>query len=379
MWRRVLLVLLVLVVAAVWATGLAGYRSNTGYFSPLFSPDGRTIYALRRTASAVTLGFGYEFWTPPALVFVRQDRPALIAVSVESGAVAELARFPPSPLSGRSLRAYRNSLMGSTSAHLRWDKTLLQFEVAVTRHDQPLSRTFTLRGSWDSAIQRLVTKPEWREAPAVAGGLEPEQLSGPLEVIALPGAEGFPCAIVTAHRDTAAVRTRLATSRCDSKYRGTITRTDIASLERRAEIERAVTIERTYRELVANGVARGEAEGVAMLKASKEMERLGYFPRSPTLSATSTACASSGTPGQSAAASDGVFEISDEEFKVGLFQDIEAALARPGEEVDKSTGDYILHSRFDTSRRLNEYLASRDRTTFVVKRATTCWKMEIEQ
>ena len=31
----------------------------------------------------------------------------------------------------------------------------------------------------------------------------------------------------------------------------------------------------------------------AMLKANKEMERLGYFPRSPTLSATSVPCAAS--------------------------------------------------------------------------------------
>ena len=74
-----------------------------------------------------------------------------------------------------------------------------------------------------------------------------------------------------------------------------------------------------------------------------------------------------------------MFDISDEEFKVGLFQDIEAALARPGEEVDKSMGDYILHSSFDTSRRLNEYLASRDRTTFVVRRGAMCWKMEIKK
>jgi len=269
--------------------------------------------------------------------------------------------------------------MGSTSAHLRWEKTLLKFEVSVTRHDQPLSRTFTLRGAWDPATQRLAMKPEWQEGPAVSGGLEPEQLSGPLEVMAVPGDEGFPCAIVTADRDTAAVRTQLATSRCRSKYRGTITRTDIAPLEHRTEIERAVTIARTYRELVAKGVASGETEGAAMLKANKAMERLGYFPRSPTLTATPEPCPSNGGVGSRDGGGEGVFDISEEEFKVGLFQDIEAALARPGEEVDKSTGNYILHSSFDTSRRLNEYLASRDRTTFVVRRGAMCWRMEIRR
>ena len=337
-----------------------------------------SLYALRRTTSAAILGFGYEFFTPPAHVFVRQDRHALIAISVETGAATELARFPPSPLSGHHLRAYRNALMGSSSAHLRWDDARLELEVAVTRHDEPLSRTFTLRDTWDPSAERLTAEPQWREAHSAAGGSEPEQLSGPLEVLVVPGDEGFPCAVVTVHRDTGAVRVLLSTPQCRSKYRDGIARADIESLERRPDIERSVTITRTYNELVAKGVAAGENEGAAMLKANKEMERLGYFPRSPTLSATSVTCASSPGRGDASAAADALFAISEEEFKVGLFQDIDAAIAHPGEEVDKS-GDYILHSRFDTSRRLNEYLASREHTTFVVKRGTKCWQMEMRR
>lgn len=379
MWRRVLLVLLFLIVAALWLTGLVGYHSQTGYFAPLFSKDGRTIYVIRRSASAAAFGFGYEFWTPPAVVFVRQDRHALLAISVQDGTVTELMRFPPSPLSNSRLHAYRTSLMGSASAHLRWDGPRLAVDVAVTRHDQPLSRTFSLRGAWEPSTRRFTPAPVWRDATITAGGLEPEQLSGPLEVIAVPGEAGFPCAVVTVHRDTAAVRTLLATSACRAKYRHDITRGDIGSLEYRADIERSVTIARTYRELVANGIAAGDTEGAAMLKASKSMERLGYFPRSPTLSATATPCPSGERRPGDGTAGDGVFEISDEEFKVGLFQDIEAALARPGEEVDKDIGGYILHSRFDTSRRLNEYLNSRERTTFVVKRGGKCWQMTIQR
>ena len=373
-----MLVLLALTAVAVWAIGLAGYRSNTGYFSPLFSADGRTIYALRRTASAAVLGFGYEFFSPPAHVFVRQDRHALIAIDVDTGAVTELARFPASPLSGGHLRAYRNALMGSPSAHLRWADARLEIEVAVTDHDQPLSRTFTLRNAWDPSAQRLTAEPEWREAYAAAGGTEPHQLAGPLEVLAIPGDEGFPCAIATVHRDTGAVRTLLSTSTCRSKYRDGITRADVESLERRPDIERAATITRTYRELVARGVAAGDNEGTAMLKAGKEMERLGYYPRSPTLSAASMPCESNNGRSDAGTTADAMFTISEEEFKVGLFQDIDAAITSPGEEVDKG-GDYVLHSSFDTSRRLNEYLASRDRTTFIVQRGNRCWRMEIKR
>ena len=363
---------------AVWATGVVGYHSNTGYFSPLFSADGRTIYALRRMSSAAILGFGYEFFTPPAHVFVRQDRHALMAIAVDTGAVTELARFPASPLSGRHLRAYRNALMGSPSAHLRWEDGRLEIEVAVTRHDEPLSRTFTLRNTWDPSAQRLTAEPQWREAHSAAGGSEPEQLAGPLEVLAVPGDEGFSCAIATVHRDTGAVRVLLSTPQCRAKYRDGLTRADVAALERRPDIERAVTITRTYRELVAKGVAAGENEGTAMLNASKEMARLGYFPRSPTLLATSVPCDTGN--GRPDASTDGgaLFVISEEEFKVGLFSDIDAAIANPGEEVDKG-GDYVLHSSFDTSRRLNEYLASPDRTTFVVQRGKECWRMEIRK
>ena len=370
--------LLALTAIAVWATGLVGYRSNTGYFSPIFSTDGRTVYALRRTASAAVLGFGYEFFTPPAHVFVRQDRHALIAIAVDTGAVTELARFPASPLAGHHLRAYRTALMGSSAAHLRWSDARLEIEVAVTRHDQPLSRTFTLRNTWEPSAQRLTTEPEWREAYSAAGGSEPEQLAGPLEVIAVPGDEGVPCALVTVHRDTGAVRTLTSTPQCRSKFRNGISRADVGSLERRPDIERAATIARTYRQLVAKGVAAGENEGAAMLKANKEMERLGYFPRSPTLSATSVACASSDGRGEAGTTADARFAISEEEFKVGLFQDIDTAIASPGEEVDKG-GDYILHSSFDTSRRLNEYLASQDHTTFVVQRGAKCWRMLIKR
>jgi hypothetical protein len=371
-------VLFALMAIAVWAMGVVGYRSNTGYFSPLFSADGRTIYALRRTSSAAILGFGYEFFTPPAHVFVRQDRHALIAISVATGAVTELARFPASPLSGRHLRAYRNALMGSPAAHLRWDDARLEIDVAVTRHDEPLSRTFTLRNAWDPSAERLTAEPQWREAHSAAGGSEPEQLAGPLEVLAVPGDEGFPCAIATVHRDTGAVRVLLSTPQCRSKYRDGITRADVESLERRPDIERAATITRTYRELVARGVAAGESEGAAMLKANKEMERLGYFPRSPTLSATSVTCDSSNGGREAGTAEGALFDISEEEFEVGLFQDVDAAIANPGEEVDKD-GDYVLHSSFDTSRRLNDYLASREHTTFIVRRGDRCWRMEIRR
>jgi hypothetical protein len=279
-----------------------------------------------------------------------------------------LGNFPTSPLAGRRLSAYHGAIFGSAAAHLRWDGGHLQYEIALTRHDSPLSRTFVARGVWDPATSRVVNAPVWKESGSISGGDEPEQLAGPLEVIAVPGAEGMPCGIVTLDRDSGTVTPLVMTPTCDGKFPVGVTAADVASLSRRADIERARTINDTYAALVARGVAAGLNEGTAMLQANKEMQRLGYFPRTPTLTATQTTCAGDGPE---------MFAISDEELRVGLFSDIGDALAHPGAEVDKDSGDYILHQSFDTSRRINDYLADRRHTTFVVKRGPSCWLLTI--
>jgi hypothetical protein len=102
---------------------------------------------VRRAASALIAGFGYEFFTPPATVFIRRDRHVLLSVPAEGGAPTFIDELPPSPLEGRSLHAYHGAIFGSSAAHLRWEEGLLKYEVAVTRHDVPLSRTFVARGS----------------------------------------------------------------------------------------------------------------------------------------------------------------------------------------------------------------------------------------
>ncbi len=96
--------------------------------------------------------------------------------------------------------------------------------------------------------------------------------------------------------------------------------------------------------------ADGAGENEALLRAGKEMERLGYYPRSAYLVAREI---------RSEARADSVgpmFEIAAEEFQVGLFPDLERAIAHPGEEVDASMGGYIVHRDFTTSERLNAFL-----------------------
>jgi hypothetical protein len=66
------------------------------------------------------------------------------------------------------------------------------------------------------------------------------------------------------------------------------------------------------------------------------------------------------------------------EFTVGLFPDIEAAIAAPGVDVDKSIGSYSTHDDYTTSRQINDYLAG-DRSTFFVRARGRCWQMTIRR
>jgi hypothetical protein len=343
------------------------YRHHTGYFAPVFAADGRSVYAIERAASGVTVGFGYQFWSSPATVFMRRDRHTLINVALDT-TVVRLAELPLSPLTGGRLSAYHGSILGSAAAHLRPERDGLAFETSVTRHDSPLSRTFTLRGRWEPGPGRLAEMPRWRESPTSMAGLEDAQLSGPLEVVAVPGEEGFPCAIVTMHRDTGAVRTLRATPECAAPDARGRSAGEIAALSRRAEIERAATIRRTHAELVAEGLAGGLTEGEAILRANKGMERLGYYPRSPALTATAATCAGPN-----------LFAISAEELAVGLFPDIQGAIAAPGEAVDKAMGDYVRHDAYDTSRQLNDFLRDPAHVSFLVQTAGRCWALRISR
>jgi hypothetical protein len=159
----------------------------------------------------------------------------------------------------------------------------------------------------------------------------------------------------TTIRNGSAASTLVETATCRRRYPSGIAPAILSAMSRRADIERAEGIRTTYADLVARGRAAGQNEGQAMLDAGKEMQRLGLFPRTTTLVAAPARCEEVSP----------LFTISDMEFTVGLFSDTEAAIAKPGDEVDKSIGSYIRHDDFATSRQINEYLAAGHSVFFV--------------
>jgi len=371
-WLSVLaaIVALVLVLgaAAVTRIGLVGLSRDTGYFAPLFSPDGTRVFAVSRRIRALVVGLGAEFFTGPASVRLFSDRFALLQITLGDGQVSVVETFPPSPLEGDRIRAYHGAIFGTPHVHLRWaDQSHLEYEIAVTRHDVPASRTFVIRKRWDPKTQVYETSPPWQEASMTLGGDEPQQLHGDAEVIAVPGDEMLPCAIALLHRD-GSVTTLVGTRACRRKYSSELSAAVLTPISRRADIERAELIRTTYDGLIAEGLRAGRGDGQARLAAGKEMQRLGLFPKTPSLVAEPWTCE---TPAP-------VYTISDMEFRVGLFQDIEAAIDAPGTEVDKSMGDYIEHRDYATSRQLNVYINA-GHPTFFIRARGECWRLTIHR
>ena len=87
-------------------------------------------------------------------------------------------------------------------------------------------------------------------------------------------------------------------------------------------------------DLAAKYQAEGLNEGAATLRAYDAMEEMGYLAKSPRLVAT---------PLEAPPAEVRVFDIPAEHFRVGLFQDIAAAIAAPGQQVKTSTGAYLKY------------------------------------
>lgn len=357
--------LLAAILLTAWTAGLVGAPRADGYFSPVFSPDGTTVFAIARDVLATKVGFGHQFFTPPATVRLHRDRFKLISLQVSDGRQTVLEELPPSPLEGTRISAYHGSIFGVPRAHLRWTKGL-EYEVSVTRPDTPFARTFVLRRTWDPAAPPAESRLSWREGPTAMGGDERSRLHGDLEVLAIPGDELMPCAVAVAGRNDARARALVETPVCRKKYPSGLGPDELRPISRRADIERAEHIRTTFAALVERGRQAGLAEGQAMLAAGKEMSRLGLYPKTTTLVAAAVDCT----------AAPPLFRIVDAQFDAGLFHDIGEAIASPGQEVDKSMGAYITHSDYTTSREINDFLDAGNLVFFVEARGR-CWRLTI--
>lgn len=115
-----LLTILLIAAGAAWRIGLVSVPHETGYFAPIFAPDGKSVFTIRREARALVTGPGVEFFTPPATVRLQRDRFDLLNITLPDARVTVVETCPPSPLEGSSIRAYHGAIFGVPHAHLRW-------------------------------------------------------------------------------------------------------------------------------------------------------------------------------------------------------------------------------------------------------------------
>jgi hypothetical protein len=366
MLRRIGVALGLLAVAAGVAAVALTTTPGRGYFGPVFSPDGASVYVLVRDVTASVVGLGYDSFTPPASVWIHHDRFSLIAIRIADHAATVVREFPASPLEGTRISAYHGAIFGEASGHLRWaDTSHLEYELTVTRADTPSSRTFVWRHRWNPTTGVTEDSTAWKPGTQSLSGDEPSQLSGNREVIGVRGPEGLPCAVVLLRTGEASASALADSRRCGDRYASGFTRDALES--RREAIEHVAMLEKTYADLVAEGRAQGLSEGAAMLQAGKGMQRLGLYPKTPTITAVTSACD----------ALQPVFHISDEEFRVGLFQDIQQAIDHPGEAADFN-GNYVTHRDYATSRVVNDFLTDRSHREFLVDGRGGCWRLSID-
>ena len=360
--------------AAIWvllllAVGLAFFllsqtRSEEGFYSPVYSPDGSQVFFIARETSGLVLGFGFECFSPPAYVFVWKDRFTLLRLRVEDGSVEIAETWPGSPFERQWLRTYRGRLFTVPSTRLQWDdQNRLQYRVRLRTPRQPTADHFFLNGEWRSTGEESPDSNTWQQGWTETSGDNESPLSGEWEVMPARGEQAYPCALVAHNAKTSELKVLLATPTCDRVYPNGIRFSDVAQFSRREQIERIRLLKSTKEELKRQALAEGLTEHEAWLRAIDQMQELGFYARPPQLVAQALSRQRARALEQQGAL-EPLFSITEMEFRVGLFQDIERAIKAPGTEVERS-GRYVIHRDYSNSQKLNRFFESGGRLFYV--------------
>lgn len=322
--------------------GMLGWERYTGYFTPVWDPDGRHVYLIERHARGFAWGMGWEHFSPPASAYVYSDQLILQRLDSETGTVEELEHFDGSPVQGRVTKHYRGRIFNYLSARLVPTDGGVEVLAVMNIPRVPTSEQWSLKGTWAPGAP---SNAQWAQAWGGNTAADESALRDGVELIAAPGEEGFPSAVlaVDAGGD---VRVLVRNARFDDLYPRGVPSEKIAELSQRARIERSREFRNVNRELIAHFRAQGASDGESRLRAYDEMEERGYLPKSPKLVATRI----SEAPGDTT-----VFDVPAEYFRVGLFQDIAAAIAAPGAEVATGTGTYLKYYDDDLGLRLKKH------------------------
>jgi hypothetical protein len=386
MTRSKSLVLFGLIVCAVFAVlawtfvrGAASQDNYEGYFAPVYSPDGKHVYFIERRSSGIV-----QMTKPPGLflsapeydVSVAKDTFSLKRLHVASGQIEELVHFSPSPIEGRRYEVLGDPFHNA-KARLRFTKEQqLEFEVCLTTTEVQTSKEYLSSGVWNETKHAAEITRSWDAAYCQMSGYDEWPIFGASELMAVGGDAGLsPVAIVAYNHDTNRVKVLVKNKDYDRVYPDGVPLQKIRARSLRAVMERDQAMRRTHAELLQKYKLMGMSEVPALLRVGKDMQRLGYYPKTPTIVARRLSAeeAASGDLEK-----DALFSIAKGEMESGIFQDIEKAIASPGEEIDKDTSGYLTHRDYSTSARLNTFLATGN-TRFYVRYLGNTYELTIHK
>jgi hypothetical protein len=344
------LLLLLLFAGLGWlglcTIGLVSLERHEGYFAPALSPDGQSVWFFQRKASGLAVGMGWEHFSPPARVFLHRDELTLRRYDLQSGRMETLLQWPSTPLVGKKLNHYRGRILGLLVSRIQVQgDERLDYAARMSIIRQPTSQNWSISGTWagpDSA------RPAWTGSDTSSAGLSDPVVVGPMEVMAVRGEESFPAAILLLDHGRRQAEVLIRNEAYERLYPEGPQFESLLQFSRKEEVDRLNEMRQTHQDLVAAFRAQGMNEGAALLAAGREMARLGWWPTPPTVTAREVSM----FPAELR-----VFTIDPMELRVGLFPDLEEAMAHPGEPVDRS-GRYIRHRDFSTSEDLNAFLAT---------------------
>lgn len=372
------LVIVVLFAAVAWTLVRGGRRQESfeGYFAPVYSPDGQQVFFVeRRSHGTVRQTQAPDLFFNPAHydVFVAKDTFTLKRLDLQSGQIDDLVQFAPSPLEGQKYEAIGNPLK-SASARLRFTKKGLEYDVCLTAHQMPEVKESLASGVW--AEGQHAADVSWQKKPCMLGGFDEWPLFGASELIVVRSDRAFfPVAIVAYNHDTNALNVLVKNKDYDRVFPKGVPLQQVVQSSRRQDMERMRTMLRTHEELLQKYKSMGMTEVQALLRTGKDMQSLGYYPKTPTMIARRL---SPDEAEKAEAGGDGFFTIAKGEMDAGLFQDIERAINKPGEETDKTSDGYFTHRDYTTSARLNAYLNT-GKTQFFVQYLDNTYEVTIKK
>ena len=359
----------VLVRAAV-----GGVQTSEGYFAPVYSPDGQYVYFVERRTSGTVRRVGpIDLFSPSKFdVQVAKDNFSLKRLHVQSSQVEELIGFTPSPTVGQRYEAIGSPFQGS-DAQLRFTKERqLQFNVCLKAYEGSAAREYLASGLWSEAQTAAQISRSWKSSWCQMGGYDEWPLFGDWELMEVRGeTASFPVGIAAYNHVTSDVKVLVKAKDYDRLYPKGVPLQQIQKSSVRPAIERLQAMLRTHEELLQKYRAEGMGENQALLRVGKDMQRLGYYPKTPTIVARRLSR-------DEEIDKNALFSIAKDEMASGVFPDIEKAIASPGEEIDYDGTGYHIHRDYSTSARLNTFLATRP-TRFYVRYLGETYELTIKR